>query len=157
MDDVRLEQARPADIERLLPLVAAYHAFEAIRSRPEDDAAAVRTLLADPRLGEIWTVELAGSLVGYVAVCLGFSLEFGGRDAFVDELYLEPRARGRGIGRHVLETIAEAMQRAGIRALHLEVDRGNLRAQRLYAGAGFARRDAYYLMTRRLPKPPGAA
>lgn len=140
-----------------MPLVAAYHAFEAIQSRPEDDAAAVRTLLADPRLGAIWTVELADSLVGYAAVCFGYSIEFGGRDAFVDELYLEPRARGRGIGRHVLETIAEAMQQAGVRALHLEVDRGNLRAQRLYAKAGFASREGYHLMTRRLPSWPGAA
>jgi ribosomal protein S18 acetylase RimI-like enzyme len=156
LKNVRLVQGRPADLERLLPLVAAYHAVEGM-ALGADEAAAVDTLLADPRLGEIRLVELDGDLVGYVAVCFGYSLEFGGRDAFVDELYLAPRARGRGIGRHVLETIAAALQAAGIRALHLEVDRDNQAARHLYAKAGFAARERYHLMTRRLPKTPGAA
>ena len=33
-------------------------------------------------------LEAAGKAVGYAAVTFGYSLEFGGRDAFLDEFFL---------------------------------------------------------------------
>jgi GNAT superfamily N-acetyltransferase len=36
--------------------------------------------------------------VGYIVVTLGYSMEYGGRDAFVDDLFLAAAHRGRGLG-----------------------------------------------------------
>jgi diamine N-acetyltransferase len=85
--------------------------------------------------------------VGYLVAVWGYSLEWHGRDAFVDELFVEPGRRGRGIGSRALELAQEECRRAGIRALHLEVERPNTRAQELYRRMGFRDHDRY-LMTK---------
>jgi hypothetical protein len=58
----------------------------------------VGKLLHDKRLGEIWLVRKADSLIGYIAVCYSYSIEFGGRDAFIDEFYIVAAERGKGTG-----------------------------------------------------------
>lgn len=139
--------ATAGDLDGLLSLVAAYHAFEGIGSTASGRAAAVAPLLACPDLGAVWSARSKGRMVGYLAVCLGYSIEFGGRDAFVDELFVTPGSRGLGIATALLREAAGAMRAAGVRALHLEVGRRNEAARRLYARAGFASRDRYHLMT----------
>jgi len=142
-----LQAAKPDDLQRILPLVAAYHAFEGIDSNAAKRESAIGRLLADASLGGIWLVLADGELAGYIALCRGFSIEFDGFDAFVDEFYLEPEFRGRGIGRFALEAIEAEAGRRQINALHLEVARDNRRAQRLYRSVGFEARDKYLLMS----------
>lgn len=144
---LELQAGRPADIDDILPLVAAYHAFEGIDSDASKRQSAVGRLLADPSLGGIWLVLADGVPAGYIALCRGFSIEFDGFDAFVDEFYLDPAFRGRGIGKFVLETIKSEARRRQINALHLEVARDNQRARRLYRSAGFEAREKYLLMS----------
>ena len=79
---------------------------------------------------------LAGRPVGYVVLTLGFSVEAGGREGCLDELFVVPEARGRGVGRRVLGLVEEEARRLGIRRLFLEVEHGN-RAFELYRRAGF--------------------
>ncbi len=79
----------------------------------------------------------------------GWSVEFGGMDAFVDELFVRPAVRGRGIATEVLSTLPVALGQAGVRAIHLEVDQNNAAAQKLYTRSGSAR-PRYMLMTRKL-------
>jgi ribosomal protein S18 acetylase RimI-like enzyme len=84
-----------------------------------------------------WIVRQAHEAIGYVVLTLGYSIEYGGRDGFIDDLYLVPAARGRGAGRKLLDfTLARASE-LGIRTLHLEVEAGNDSATRLYRSAGF--------------------
>jgi ribosomal protein S18 acetylase RimI-like enzyme len=147
---VRLRQADTDRLEELEPLVAAYHEFEAIPSDQATRRAALCQLLGDSRLGAIWLVYEDDELAGYIALCRGFSIEFSGFDAFIDEFFLLPEFRGRGIGKRVLEEISEEAQRLDINALHLEVARDNAPARRLYRGAGFEAREKYVLMSRML-------
>ena len=44
-------------------------------------------MLGDPRLGRLFAIDDDGSVVGYLVLTFGFSLEFGGRNAVVDELF----------------------------------------------------------------------
>lgn len=85
--------------------------------------------------------------MGYVALCFGYSIELGGRDAFIDELFLVENARGQGIGKKVLEYVTRQAASLDIAAVHLEVAHANDRAKRLYLQAGFSPRDRYHLMT----------
>lgn len=145
-----LELATPADLDRLLPLVRAFHAFDGV---PLDDATrarAVPPLLGESPLGRIWLVRVEGEIAGYIALCFSYSIEFAGKDAFVDEFFIEERHRGRGLGRRVLERIVEEARALGVQALHLEVARTNQRARALYESLGFALRDQFHLMSRRL-------
>jgi len=98
-----------------------------------------------------------GTGVGYIALCFGYSIEFAGRDAFLDEFFVTEPHRGRGIGRRVLGLVIEEAGRLGVRCLHLEVARANHWAQRLYSSAGFESRDRFHLMSRTLQGGPPAA
>lgn len=144
-----LRPAGPEDLERLLPLVGDYHRFEGIAQSDAERRRIFGGLLGDPALGRVWAVELDGDLAGYLALAFGYSLELGGRDGFLDELYLVESARGRGVGRQVVDELLAEAAALGLRALHLEVAvSGNEAARRLYARAGFGERSRYRVLTR---------
>jgi GNAT superfamily N-acetyltransferase len=142
-------------VDRLLVLMAEFYAYGDISYDETVARAALQELLADPRLGAVWLVEQGEESVGYAVLAFGFSLELGGRDAILDELYVRERHRGIGVGRRTLAVVEAGCRERGIRALHLEVDETDERAQRFYAKAGFRSRlvDARnYLMTKRLTR-----
>ena len=151
--EIILELAEPAQLEELLPLVAAYHAFEEVETSAEQRIQSVSKLLHDRNLGEIWLVRKVDGLIGYIAICYSYSIEFGGRDAFVDEFYKAAVERGKGTGGRVLKEIASLMRARGIVAIHLEVDGQNERARAAYARAGFSSRDKYHVMSLELARP----
>ncbi len=144
---IELLQAQAADLDRLEPLVRAYHAFEKIDSSEASRRAALGRLLADSFLGAVYLVQADGRLAGYIALCRGFSIEFNGFDAFIDEFFILPDYRGRGIGSKALGLLRQKARELDINALHLEVARDNERARRLYASRGFDAREKYLLMT----------
>jgi ribosomal protein S18 acetylase RimI-like enzyme len=147
---VAVHLAGPDDLERLLPLVAAYHAFEGIETDEAFRRRALVPLLAGTDLGAVWLIGPRDAPVGYIATGLGWSIELGGADAFIDELYLIPEARGQGLGEAALEHLSRELAARGVVALHLEVARENGGAQRFYARKGFQARERYFLMTRKL-------
>lgn len=135
------------DLALLLGFVRAYHQFEGLRVTDAEREQSVRRLMSDHGLGAIWLILDDARPVGYVALCKGYSIEFGGYDAFIDELYVQPESRGRGLGKAGIDLVKTEAKRMGIRALHLEVARTNQAARRLYAEADFEAREKYVLMS----------
>lgn len=149
--NAQVRKAGEHDLSRLLAWVRAFHLHHAIPEPKGGLTNAITHLLTDAKLGSIRIVEVGASLqqVGYIAMCYGYSIEFGGRDAFVDEMFLEPHVRGQGHGRAALEQVITRTRAEGIRALHLhlEVAEDNAPAERFYAPLGFEKRSGYRLMT----------
>jgi len=141
--------ATTADEPVLLELMREFYRDAGMDFHEGAARAALRGVLGDPSHGRAVLIEVDGAVAGYLVVCFGWSLEFQGRDAFVDELYLRGRFRGRGIGTRALEAAAELCRSNGVRAIHLEVEQSNTRAQAVYRRAGFVDRQ-HHLMTRRL-------
>lgn len=73
--------------------------------------------------------------IGYIVACYCFSFEHGGRDAFIDEIYLVTEFRRKGFGQKMIRHVAN--QLPGIQALHLEVEDNNTSAKALYEQVGF--------------------
>jgi ribosomal protein S18 acetylase RimI-like enzyme len=177
---VALAPATPADLPLLADYLRGLRADDPMPAgTAADDAtalAAVAALLADPALGRAWLIrskssanaagtgdtgvtgdarhaaEAADRPVGYAVLTFVHSIEFGGRCGFVDELYVEPAARGLGVGRRALALVTTAAADLGVRVLLLEVSPENERAAKLYAAAGFGPRK-YKLMAKRLDRP----
>lgn len=139
--------AGPADQAILMPMVRELHRHEHLPPPGHEVEAAMRALLADDGLGCVLIAEQAGRPVGYTVLGFGYSLEFHGRDAFVDELYVAEAARGSGTGSLLLDAAEMACRARGIKALHLESGHGNPRATALYARRGF-RAHERHLMTK---------
>jgi ribosomal protein S18 acetylase RimI-like enzyme len=95
-------------------------------------------LCGDPYLGRIWKIMLDNVLVGYIVLTFGFSLEYNGRDAFVDELFIKKGVRNRGIGNAAMLFLESQAKALHIKALHLEVEKHNKNAYHLYSKLGFA-------------------
>jgi diamine N-acetyltransferase len=143
---------RPAtldDVATLVGLMRAFYAEDGHAFREDAARGALVGLLEEPAHGRVFVIEADGETAGYAAVTFGYSLEFHGRDAFLDELYVRPDKRGAGLGRVAIERATEVCRAEGIGAIHLEVGPGNDAARRLYEAAGFVDR-AHHLMTRRL-------
>lgn len=143
----RLRRAGPADLDAILPLAADLHESEGEPMPPDAAAAAVGGLLARPECGAIWVMEAEGAVVGYAAVAWGYSISFGGRDGFLDEICVARAWRGRGVGRAALVRIVEELRSEGVLALHLEANRDKTRAVAFYRELGFDLRERYHLMS----------
>lgn len=143
-----LVTATESDLEGLMPLVSAYHAFESITQTESIRQSAISKLLQpNSPFGRVLLVKSNGEMLGYLALCFGYSIELGGRDAFIDEFFLLELARGQGLGTEMLRQIQAEAKNMDIKALHLEVSHKNQGAQSLYQRCGFRARDHFHLMT----------
>jgi GNAT superfamily N-acetyltransferase len=142
-----MRPAGPDDCDRILPLMERYYGEDGYPFLPAEARAALARFLGDPSLGRMWVFVAGDEVVGYTALTLGYSLEYRGRDAFVDELYLLPGHRGGGVGSRALAALEDACRELGVRALHLEAERQKPRLLSFYGRAGFEAHDRH-LMTK---------
>jgi len=133
---------RPASVEDEEPLLrmmrslaeqepGAYYFDEPVVRR------VLRQFLMTADLGQVWIFFDGQIPVGYIVLTLGFSFEYHGRDAFIDELYVQPEYRRQGIGKRAMRLVEERARELGVNALHLEVDQGNEPAAELYRRTGY--------------------
>jgi len=146
---VWLEPATAEHVPALLDWMRDFYSHEGIPFDPAVSEPVLRELLARPQIGSVVEIVADGRPVGYAVLALGFSLEFGGRSAFLDELYVHPDWRGRGIGTIALRLLQETSRELGARSLALEVSLDNVGAENLYRREGFTS-NGRQLMTRRI-------
>ena len=145
----KLHLAGPGDLDRLVTLCAAFRAEHGPPATREELAAVLAPLLAGLPHGAAYLIGPRRAPLGYLVLSFGYSLEMGGIDGFLDEIYIRPPVRGRGLAREALGALLAELARSDMAAIHLEVDRDSA-AGGLYRGLGFARRDRYCLMTKTL-------
>ncbi|WP_020590460.1 GNAT family N-acetyltransferase [Kiloniella laminariae] len=125
------------DRETVIALASAYY-------REDDNSyglprivTAIDAVLAGDPLVRLWIIERNQTTIGYLCVCLGFALEAGGREFCIDEIYLLPEHRSRGIGRKAIAFAEQESRKLGATRVFLEVETGNQRAHALYQKLGF--------------------
>jgi ribosomal protein S18 acetylase RimI-like enzyme len=144
-----IREAALQDETELLRMMRALAEQEPGRIRFDEPAsrASFRQLVSLPTFGRTWLLCEENKPVGYIVLTIGFSFEFHGHDAFIDELYVDTAYRRRGFGRQAVAFAEEKAREMGVNAVHLEVDRGNEPALELYRRAGYEDH-ARFLMTK---------
>jgi ribosomal protein S18 acetylase RimI-like enzyme len=137
--------ADPSDADTLVEMMRDFNAHERIAFDEREVRDVLSQLFANDSYGLACLILLGGEVAGYVVITFGFSVEFRGRDALIDELFLKDEFRGRGLGSAALRHAEGICRERGIRALHLEVDRSNIIAQSVYSRAGFVDRGNHLL------------
>lgn len=145
-----LTLAKSGDLDTILPLIAAFHDEAGIAQDDAGRRAAVTPLLDGSPHGAIYIAGPVRAPIGYAMISFGWSLEFGGLDGILDEIYIRPGVRGRGIGSEMLSALPRALAGAGLRMLHLEAARTDTRTREFYQRMHFTPRDDYILMSRKL-------
>lgn len=78
--------------------------------------------------------EWEGKTAGYALLAKTYSQEAGGSAVWIDELYVMPEFRSRGIGK---DFFAHLQRIAPAARYRLEIEPDNARAERLYRSMGF--------------------
>ena len=147
-----MRRARAGDVPALVAMMDEFYAEAGFALDRRAAQAAFETLVADPRLGSVWLVEDEGQAVGYLVETLVFAMEYGGTMAVVDDFFVRPRWRGKGLGTSALAHVRRDCQARGVRAMRVEVGHDNQVAQAVYRGGGFSAVD-HLLMTTALAAP----
>ena len=103
----------------------------------EGHGRALAELIDHPEYGGAWIVAADGEIAGYVVVTACYSLEFHGRFGLLDELFVEERWRGKGVGAAALAFVDEQCRARGWKAVRLEVHFENAGARELYQRSGY--------------------
>ena len=136
MDPV-FELASVSDLETLIQLMGEFYAYEALSFDESAARSALQLILGNDSYGCVYLIGIDEAIAGYLVITFGFSLEYGGRDAFVDEIYLRAGYRGQGVGTKSLQFAEAVCREQGVKALHLEAERKNTSAQAFYRKAEF--------------------
>jgi ribosomal protein S18 acetylase RimI-like enzyme len=144
-DHPQFRLAVASDAELLLDFMREYYAFDGHGYDREKARGALVPLMENPNFGRAWLILDGATPVGYAVLCFGYSLEWLGRDAFVDEIYLGEDYRDRGWGKEAMDFLEHSARDLGIRTLHLAVVPGNHRALHLYEKVGFHRHESAFL------------
>lgn len=139
--------ATDADAELLLAMMREYYAYDGHAYDEDRARTALLTFLREPTFGRAWLVHDEETPVGYIVLTFGYSLEYLGRDAFIDEFYLRESYRGRGWGRKTLEFVEKQARACDVRSIHLEVVRTNSTANEVYRRAGYTDHN-HFLMSK---------
>jgi ribosomal protein S18 acetylase RimI-like enzyme len=141
-----IRRATPADADALLPLMEAFADVHGHAYDRDWAAGALAPLLANPSLGVVLVVDVDDRLRGYAVLTWGWSLESGGREALLDEIFVE--SRGQGLGSQLLQAVLDACRAAETKVLFLETEAANERVRTWYARHGFAQETSIWM---RLP------
>jgi ribosomal protein S18 acetylase RimI-like enzyme len=130
-------RATPDDAPTLLQMCRDFHAEDGSPLDAAGEATIEHVARGEP-MAPAYMLEENNAPAGFFILTLGYSVENGGMDGFIDDIYLLPHLRGQGLGRTAVALAIEAAKAVGIRALLLEVESHNDRAYSLYRKMGFA-------------------
>lgn len=144
--EITFKTATNSDRNLLLTLTKEFYQLERLTYNVEALNKCFDEIFTNKSLARIWIIYADREPAGYLVLSFGYSLEFHGRDALIDEFYIRETYRSQGIGKQTLEFVKTTCQNLGIKAVHLEVNHQNDRAKTIYQKAGFVEHDRY-LMT----------
>jgi len=139
---------KPAEIKHLDVALKMMQDFHAIDEYPFDENIIKPLLLSfinNENSGRFWLIEVDEKIAGYIVLAFGFSFEYLGRDAFIDEFYIEENFRDQGVGQRVLDFVFKEAKMLNIKVLHLELEKHNMSGYHLYLKNGFKDNNRFLL------------
>jgi len=135
---MKIETATVEAFDAAVRLLCLQFDEHAIELTDNELAACLGALLADPSRGAV-LLAYDPEPVGIAVLAYTWTLEHGGRVAWLDELFVVPEHRDRGVGLTMLRRALAVAKDAGCRAVDLEVDASHERSEHLYEREGFRR------------------
>jgi GNAT superfamily N-acetyltransferase len=135
-DGVEIRPARPEEAEEMLPLMRAYCEF--YESDPEDAGLMelMRTLISDPSQGAMFIARCEGRAVGFATLDWKWSSLNGARVGYLEDLFVDPGMRGKGIADALIGICADRCRELGMPVMEWLTQPHNHRAQSVYDRIG---------------------
>ena len=145
--NIHFQLAAEKDLPRLLELMRELYQHEGMNYDEEVARSALKKTFLDSTLGSAYLILLDDHPAGYFVLTFCFSLEFHGKFALLDEIYVRKALSKQKMGTRVIEFAEGICKKMGIKALRLEVEEENQAAQSLYQATGF-QRNSRHLFTK---------
>jgi GNAT superfamily N-acetyltransferase len=126
------------DLPALLPLMRAYCDFYGVAPSDEALLALARALIADPAREGVQLIarDTDGRAVGFASVYWTWQTLAARRIGVMNDLFVAPGARGRGLAEALIQACRERCAAHGARRLVWQTARDNHRAQAVYERIG---------------------
>jgi GNAT superfamily N-acetyltransferase len=136
--DFTIDVVGEVDLDDLLPLVRAYCDFYAAAPADADLLDLSRALIADPeREGvQLLARDRDGVPAGFATLFWTWQTLSAARVGVMNDLYVAPAARGRGVADALIEACRLRCAQRGARALTWQTAPDNRRAQAVYERVG---------------------
>lgn len=134
---LRLRAAGAADADLILELIRELAAFERLAHEVVADAGALcRHLFGERPAAEVLIAEVDGTPAGFALFFTSFSTFVGKPGIYLEDLFIRPAFRDRGIGRAMLARLAQTALRRGCGRFEWSVLDWNERAIGFYRRLG---------------------
>jgi GNAT superfamily N-acetyltransferase len=129
--------AQLSDVSTLATMMIEFYAEADFALRREAAQRTFEQLIRWPDRGCVWVLESDSFAAGFIVLTVGYAMEYGGLRGFVDDLFVRPAFRKRGLGAAALAFVKAHCLNAGVRALFVQTGPDNSPAKRVYKRAGF--------------------
>jgi GNAT superfamily N-acetyltransferase len=137
MSDPRVRAATPADVDRIVELVYELAVYEKLEQECHLTPQLLHTSLFGPAPAVFGHVgEVGGEVVGYTLHFLNYSTWEGVHGIYLEDLYVQPRQRGTGLGKALLLNLAEIAVRNSYARVEWSVLNWNEPSIRFYESLG---------------------
>ncbi len=137
MSEVLVRPARPDDGPVFVSLVRALAEFEKLPGPTEEAGARlIRDAFAPAPRFSLTVAEVEGDICAYAVTFDTYSTFRAQPSLFLEDLFVHPRARGRGVGKAMLEYLRWHAERNGYGRFEWNVLDWNVNAIRFYQGLG---------------------
>jgi GNAT superfamily N-acetyltransferase len=135
-EGVEVRPAHTDEIEEMLPLIRAYCEF--YETEPDDEGlrSMFETLINEPSEGAVFIARDGGKAVGFATLDWKWSSLKAARIGYLEDLFVDPEARGRGIADALIEVCAARCRELGMPAMEWLTAPDNHRAQKVYDRTG---------------------
>jgi GNAT superfamily N-acetyltransferase len=141
-EGVEIRPARTEEIEEMMPLIRAYCEFYETEPNDEGIRTMFETLITDPSEGAVFIARVDGKAVGFATLDWKWSSLKGAKIGYLEDLFVDPDARGKGIADALIELCAGRCRELGMPAMSWQTAPDNHRAQQVYNRTG-AEADTY--------------
>jgi GNAT superfamily N-acetyltransferase len=133
--------ANTTDIPILIGMIKSFYIEDHHKYQEKKIRKALGEIIREKEWGKVFLIEFKNQIIGYFILTYGWSLEYFGRDIFIDEIFIKKSFRGLGLGKRSLEFIEQYVKENNILAIHLEVNKYNM-AKKLYESRGYHSHDS---------------
>jgi ribosomal protein S18 acetylase RimI-like enzyme len=141
---IKALRADTAQLEAVAQLFDAYRGFYEQPSNLAQSRAFIAERMAAGESAIFLAQDEHGEALGFVQLYPTFSSIDAHRTWLLSDLFTTPAARGRGVGRLLMNTARAFALETGAKGLVLETATDNFTAQGLYESLGYVRDTGYY-------------